>query len=77
MTTLYPDKTHLGGTDDEARAGLVECLPPNLQVKLGFISMGFPFSHMLPTRDRVGPLLKEAGRTEALEWLFRETQPMG
>jgi len=28
-------------------------------------------------RDRVGPLLKEAGRTEALEWLFRETQPMG
>jgi len=28
-------------------------------------------------RDRVGPLLKEAGRMETLEWLFRETQPMG
>merc|ERR1712098_31307 len=28
-------------------------------------------------RDRVGPLLKAAGRTDALEWLYRETQPMG
>jgi len=28
-------------------------------------------------RDRVGPLLKAAGRVEALEWLYRETQPMG
>jgi len=28
-------------------------------------------------RDRVGPLLKESGRTSALEWLYRETQPIG
>jgi len=28
-------------------------------------------------RDRVGPLLKQMGRTEALEWLFKETQPIG
>ena len=34
-------------------------------------------SMLLLGRDRVGPLLKEAGRMETLEWLFRETQPMG
>ena len=28
-------------------------------------------------RDRVGPILKEMGRTEALDWLYRETEPMG
>lgn len=28
-------------------------------------------------RDRVGPLLQQMGRTEALEWLVRETQPIG
>jgi len=28
-------------------------------------------------RDRVGPLLKAAGRVEALEWLYRETQAIG
>ena len=71
---MYPDKTYLGGTDDQARGGMVECLPPNLQGELGVF---IPFSHTRSTRDRVGPLLKEAGRTEALEWLFRETQPMG
>jgi len=28
-------------------------------------------------RDRVGPILKEMGRVEAMEWLIRETQPIG
>jgi len=28
-------------------------------------------------RDRVGPILKEMGRIEALEWLIKETQPIG
>jgi len=28
-------------------------------------------------RDRVGPLLKQLGKTEALEWLVNETQPIG
>lgn len=28
-------------------------------------------------RDRVGPLLRQMGRTEALDWLIRETQPIG
>lgn len=28
-------------------------------------------------RDRVGPLLQELGWTEAYEWLYRETQPIG
>jgi len=28
-------------------------------------------------RDRVGPILKETGRTDTLEWLNRETMPMG
>jgi len=28
-------------------------------------------------RDRVGPLLKEMGRQEALDWLIKETQPIG
>lgn len=35
------------------------------------------YSYICHLRDRVGPLLKAAGRTEALEWLFRETQAMG
>jgi hypothetical protein len=26
---------------------------------------------------RVGPLLRQMGRTEALDWLIRETQPIG
>jgi len=28
-------------------------------------------------RDRVGPILKEKGRKDALEWLNRETMPIG
>ncbi|XP_023332504.1 xaa-Pro aminopeptidase 1 [Eurytemora carolleeae] len=28
-------------------------------------------------RDRVGPLLKEMGKVEALDWLIKETQPIG
>jgi Xaa-Pro aminopeptidase len=28
-------------------------------------------------RDRVGPILKEMGRVEAMQWLIRETQPIG
>jgi len=28
-------------------------------------------------RDRVGPILREMGRLEAMEWLIRETQPIG
>jgi len=28
-------------------------------------------------RDRVGTLLRQMGRTEALDWLIRETQPIG
>jgi len=28
-------------------------------------------------RDSVGPILKEMGRVEALQWLIRETQPIG
>ena len=38
---LYPDQAYLGGTDDEARGRLVECLPPDLQV-LG-LSKDFAF----------------------------------
>ena len=26
---------------------------------------------------RVGPILREMGRVEALEWLIKETQPIG
>ena len=26
---------------------------------------------------RVGPILKQMGRVEALEWLIKETQPIG
>ena len=28
-------------------------------------------------RDRVGPILKGMGRTEALDWLYKETEPIG
>jgi len=28
-------------------------------------------------RDRVGPILKEMGRKDALDWLYKETQPIG
>jgi len=28
-------------------------------------------------RDRVGPLLKELGKQDALDWLYHETQPIG
>ena len=28
-------------------------------------------------RDRVAPILKSMARTEALDWLYRETEPIG